>query len=124
WYFGVAELAAPMRSFAQVQFASPAPQGPFTLDSISIRFGNRVSIQEGAFLFGDLLASSAPPPAPFAAGQMVAGAGPSSSSFAQAQVVADFESLETWQPVQGMTQQPLADELRSLDHSGASVTEL
>ncbi|MGE3986245.1 MAG: ABC transporter permease, partial [Dehalococcoidia bacterium] len=124
WYFGVADLNAPARSFAQVQFAAPAPQGPFKLDSVSIRFGTRVSALEGAVLLDDLQVSTTPPAAPFAVGASVRDDARTGRPFAQSQMLIDFDALDKLQVQQGMSAEPLPDELRSFTAPSITAADL
>lgn len=124
WHFGVVDLTAPARSFAQVQFGQPAPKGPFTLDAISVRFGTRVSALEGALLLDDLQASALPPAAPFAAGASVLEASRTARPFSQGQVLVSFDSVEQWRPLSGMTAAPLDDQLRGVSAPGGTAAEL
>lgn len=123
WYFGVADLERPVRSFSQIQFTASPPQGPFTVDSLSVRFGTRVSALEGAVLIDDLQVSSQPPLEPFAIGRSVLDATRSGQPFAQSSMVVDFNSVDAWVPVGGITPQPLNDELRVVSQGELAYTE-
>jgi ABC-type antimicrobial peptide transport system permease subunit len=125
WYFGVVDLSAPSRSFAQIQFTPPAPpQGPFKLDSVSVRFGTRVSTVEGAVLLDELQTSATPPAAPFVPGQSIADNARAGRPFSQSQVVLNFDSPEQLQVVQGMTAEPLPDEIRPFTAPSIAASEL
>ena len=95
-----------------------------TLDSISVRFGTRVSALEGAFLLDDLQTSVTPPVAPFAPGTAARDDSRGLRAFPQGQVLMDFDSVEQWRPVQGQTPNPLNDELRTVNVAGGTAAEL
>jgi hypothetical protein len=124
WYFGVLDLQQPLRGFGQVSFLQQPPAGPFELDSVSVRFATRVSAIDGALLVDDLQWSAEPPLSPFAPARVVADFGRAQATFAQPTVLVDFDSVDEWRPLAGLTSQPLNDALRVVEQPSGPATEL
>ncbi len=125
WYFAVIDLQAPTRSFGQVQFADTAPAGPMTFESISVVFGTRFSLPQGAMLIDDLQTSNdATLPAALTPDTFYADPQRDLQPFAQSQVLDSFDSVSQWQPLTGLSSSQASDDVRTLTTDGYTVAEL
>jgi hypothetical protein len=113
WTFVVADLSRPQQ-VSGLPYSDPRPTGPLKLQSVSIRFISRVSAPGGTAQFDDLQVSSSPtlPAAIAASDRLLLDPARSFAGLPNAILIADFQSLEKWEVLTGLVQEPLPDELR------------
>jgi hypothetical protein len=114
WTFLLADLSRPSSEGVVTTFAPAAPRAPLTVESIAVRFFTRVSAGSGAFLIDNLVASpDAQPAGRLAIERLAADPQRQLQPFAQSQPVSGFDDPGAWQPISGLSFQPLTDEVRS-----------
>ena len=127
WTFLYSDLSRPSPApGGNVAFAAGAPQGPYAIVSVAVRFLTRVSALTGSMQLDELQVSNdATLRDSMETARMMTSPGRNFVPFAASTVVSNFDTTEGWAPLRGVLTVPLNDQMRNVPAvGGGSALEL